>query len=153
MLSGIYLFNESNAVYNYLNSIINTVLLKDVIKRNNIRDVQLLEKLVFYLMDNCGNITTAKSISNYFKSQKVRVSVDTIQNYIHHLESTFLFYRVPRFDIKGKKHLEYFDKLYMGDIGLRNGFIGYKDKDISGILENIVLLEMKKRNYNRCVKW
>lgn len=146
-LPGIHLFNESDAIYNYLNSIINTVLLKDVIRRNNIRDVQLLEKLVYYLMDNCGNITTAKSISNYFKSQKVRISVDTIQNYIHHLENAFLFQRVRRFDMKGKKHLEYFDKLYMGDIGLRNGFIGYKDKDISGILENIVLLEMKKRDY------
>lgn len=146
-MPGIHLFNDDDAVYSYLNSIINTVLLKDVIRRNNIRDVQLLERLVFYLMDNCGNITTAKSISNYFKSQKVRVSVDTIQNYIHHLESAFLFYRIPRFDIKGKKYLEYFDKLYMGDIGLRNGFIGYKDKDISGILENIVLIEMKKRGY------
>jgi len=150
-MPGIHLFYDDDAVYSYLNSIISTVLLKDVIKRNNIRDVQLLEKLVFYLMDNCGNITTAKSISNYFKSQKVRVSVDTIQNYIHHLESAFLFYRVPRFDIKGKKYLEYFNKLYMGDIGLRNGFIGYKDKDISGILENIVLLEMKERGYKNSI--
>ena len=146
-LPAVNVFISDDAVTNYLNSIINTVLLKDVIKRNNIRDVQLLERLVLYLMDNVGNVTTAKSISDYFKSQRVKVSVDTIQNYIKHLESAFLFYRVPRYDIKGKKYLEYFDKLFMGDIGLRNGFIGYKDKDISGILENIIFLEMKKRGY------
>lgn len=146
-LPAVNIFVDEEAVDNYLNSIINTVLLKDVIKRNKIRDVELLERLVLYLMDNVGNITTAKSISDYFKSQKVKVSVDTIQNYIKYLESAFLFYRVPRYDIKGKKYLEYFDKLFMGDIGLRNGFIGYKDKDISGILENIVFLEMKKRGY------
>jgi len=98
-------------------------------------------------MDNCGNITTAKSIGDYFKSQKVRVSNDTVQNYFRYLEAAFLFYRVPRYDLKGKKYLEYYDKLYMGDIGIRAGTIGYKDKDISGILENIVLLELKRRGY------
>ncbi len=146
-LPGIHLFDEDSNITNYLNSIINTVLLKDVIKRNSIRDIQLLEKILYYLMDNCGNIITSKSISDYFKSQKVKISVDTVQNYIRFLESAFLFYRVSRYDIKGKKHLEYYDKLYLGDIGLRFGSIGYKDKDISGILENIVLLELKSRGY------
>lgn len=146
-LPGIHLFENETAIYNYLNSIINTLLLNDVIKRNNIRDPQLLEKIVLYLADNCGNITTAKSISDFFKSQKIKISVEKVQNYIHFLEAAFLFIRTERFDIKGKKFLEYFDKIYLGDIGLRNGFIGYKDKDISGILENIVLLELKKRGY------
>lgn len=146
-LPGIHLFENETAIYNYLNSIINTLLLNDVIKRNNIRDPQLLEKIVLYLADNCGNITTAKSISDFFKSQKIKISIEKVQNYIHFLEKAFLFIRTERFDIKGKKFLEYFDKIYLGDIGLRNGFIGYKDKDISGILENIVLLELKKRGY------
>lgn len=146
-LPGIHLFENETAIYNYLNSIINTLLLNDVIKRNNIRDPQLLEKIVLYPADNCGNITTAKSISDFFKTQKIKISVEKVQNYIHFLEAAFLFIRTERFDIKGKKFLEYFDKIYLGDIGLRNGFIGYKDKDISGILENIVLLELKKRGY------
>ncbi|MCF8242997.1 MAG: ATP-binding protein [Melioribacteraceae bacterium] len=146
-LPGIHLFDNEDAIYNYLNSIIDTLLLKDVIERNKIRDVQLLEKINIYLIDNCGNITTAKSISEFFKSQKTKVSVDTVQNYIRFLEAAFLFYRVPRFDLKGKRFLEYYDKIYLGDIGLRSGIIGYKDRDISGILENIVLLEMKKRGY------
>lgn len=135
------------AILDYLNSIINTLLLKDVVKRNNIRDVRLLEKIAQSLADNCGNITTAKSISDYFKSQKIKVSFDTVNNYISYLVSAFLFYRIQRFEIKGKKYLEFFDKIYLGDVGLRNGFIGYRDKDISGILENIVLLELKKRGF------
>uniref|UniRef100_A0A832D0M4 ATP-binding protein n=1 Tax=Ignavibacterium album TaxID=591197 RepID=A0A832D0M4_9BACT len=146
-LPGIHLFNNDMAILDYLNSIINTLLLKDVVKRNNIRDVRLLEKIAQYLADNCGNITTAKSISDYFKSQKIKVSFDTVNNYISYLVSAFLFYRIQRFEIKGKKYLEFFDKIYLGDVGLRNGFIGYRDKDISGILENIVLLELKKRGY------
>lgn len=146
-LPGIHIFNNDMAILDYLNSIINTLLLKDVVKRNNIRDVRLLEKIVQYLADNCGNITTAKSISDYFKSQKIKVSFDTVNNYISYLVSAFLFYRIQRFEIKGKKYLEFFDKIYLGDVGLRNGFIGYRDKDISGILENIVLLELKKRGF------
>jgi predicted AAA+ superfamily ATPase len=146
-LPGIHLFNSDSAVLDYLNSILNTLLLKDVVKRNNIRDVRLLEKIAQYLADNCGNITTAKSISDYFKSQKVKVSFDTVVNYINNLFAAFLFYKIQRYEIKGKKYLEFFDKIYLGDIGLRNGFIGYRDKDISGILENIVLLELKKRGF------
>lgn len=146
-LPGIHLFNSDSAVLDYLNSILNTLLLKDVVKRNNIRDVRLLEKIAQYLADNCGNITTAKSISDYFKSQKVKVSFDTVINYINNLSAAFLFYKIQRYEIKGKKYLEFFDKIYLGDIGLRNGFIGYRDKDISGILENIVLLELKKRGF------
>lgn len=146
-LPGIHLFNNENAILDYLNSILNTLLLKDVVRRNNVRDVRLLEKIAQYLADNCGSITTAKSISDYFKSQKIKVSFDTVSNYISYLISAFLFYRISRYEIKGKKYLEFFDKIYLGDIGLRNGFIGYRDKDISGILENIVLLELKKRGF------
>jgi len=146
-LPGIHLFDGEYAITEYLNSIINTLLLKDVIRRNNIRDVHFLEKIVQYLTDNCGNITSAKSISDFFKSQKIKVSVDTIQNYIRFLERAFIFYRIQRYDLKGKKYLEYYDKIYMGDIGLRGGIIGYRDKDISGILENVLFLELKKRGY------
>lgn len=146
-LPGTHLFNNESDVLDYLNSILNTLLLKDVVKRNNIRDVRLLEKIALYLADNCGNITTAKSISDYFKSQKVKVSFDTVINYINNLSAAFLFYKIQRYEIKAKKYLEFFEKFYLGDIGLRNGFIGYRDKDISGILENVVLLELKKRGY------
>lgn len=148
-LPGIHNFKfRDETVFTYLNSILNTVLLKDVILKNSIRDANTLEKITQYLMDNCGNITTAKKISDYFKSQRVRISVDTVQNYIDFLKNAFLFYRVKRFDLKGKKYLEYGDKLYIGDIGLRNGFIGHKDSDISAVIENLVFLELIKRGYS-----
>lgn len=146
-LPGIHSFEEESQIYGYLNSVIDTLLLKDVVRRHNIRDVQLLEKIFYYLMDNCGNITTAKSISDFLKSQRTRASVDTVQNYFRFMESAFLFYRISRYDLKGKRFLEFYDKIYMGDIGLRAGAIGYRERDISGILENIVLLELKKRGY------
>ncbi|RPI73795.1 MAG: ATP-binding protein [Desulfobacteraceae bacterium] len=139
-------FNDE-AVYPYLNSILNTLLLKDVVKRHNIRDISHLERITAYVMDNIGNITTSKSISDYFKSQKIRITMDTVQNYLSYLSQAFMIHKIKRFDLKGKRFLEFYEKYYMGDIGLRYGFIGYKEKDISSVLENIVLLELLRRGY------
>lgn len=138
---------EDEVILNYLNSILNTVLLKDVINRNKIRDAVLLEKLSNYLTDNCGNINSAKSIADYLKSQQIKVSTDTVINYLGFLEKAFMFHKVNRYDLKGKKWLEINNKFYLGDIGLRNGLIGYRENDISGVLENIVLLELLRRGY------
>lgn len=138
---------NDEAIFSYLNSILNTVLYKDVITRYKIRDASIFDKVVRYLFDNTGNITTAKKIADYFKSQRVRVSVDTILNYIGYIESSLLVDRVPRYDIKGKKLIEFFDKVFLNDIGLRNGFIGYRERDITGIIENIVYKELQARGY------
>jgi predicted AAA+ superfamily ATPase len=147
-LPGIHsLIDDDEVILSYINSILNTVMFKDVVARNKIRDVALLEKICRYLTDNCGNITSAKSIADYFKSQNIKISIDTVINYISVLEKAFLFYRVSRYDIKGKRYLEVNDKLYLGDHGLRNGLIGHKDSDISAILENIIFLDLKRRDY------
>ena len=138
---------EKDVIYQYLNSIFDSVLLKDVISRKNLRNVSLLKSITKFIFDNVGNLTTAKNISDFLRSQKMNISVDTVQNYLAYLEEAFLVFCVNRFDIKGKRYLELFDKYYMGDIGLRNGFVGYRDKDISGILENIVYSELKQRGY------
>ncbi len=138
---------EDEVIFEYLNSIMNTVLYKDIITRNKIRSPSVLEKIVQYLFDNIGNITTAKRISNYFKSQKLNVSIDTTLNYIKYIESAFLVDRLPRYDIKGKKSLEFYDKIFLNDIGLRHGFIGYREKDINGLFENVVYSELKARGY------
>lgn len=147
-LPGIHLFPlEDEPVFNYLNGIFNTVILKDVLIRNKIRDAAVLEKIVMYLFDNIGNITTSKSIANYFKSQRININTETVQNYLNYLQSAFLLYKVPRYDIKGKKYLEFYDKVFIGDIGLRHGLLGYKEDDISGLLENIVYLEFLSQGY------
>ena len=147
-LPGIHHFDlNQQVVYEYINAIYNTILLKDVIKKNNIRNISLLENITRYLFDNIGNIFTAKKISDYLKSQKIRVSVDTVQNYISYLASAFAIYKVPRYDIKGKRLLELHEKYFLSDIALRHALLGYREGDISGILENLVFLELKRRGY------
>lgn len=139
-------FNRE-VVYQYIASIYNTILLKDIIKRNNIRNVSLLENITHYIFNNIGNIFTAKKVSDYLKSQRLRVSVETVQNYISHLTSTFAVFKVPRFDVKGKRLLEIHEKYYLGDVSLRHALLGYREGDISGVLENLVFLELKRRGY------
>lgn len=142
-----FLVFEDEIIVNYLNSILNTLLLKDVIARNDIRDSALLENTARYLTDNCGNISSGKGISDYLKSMKIKVSTDTVINYLGYLEKAFLFTKLNRYDLKGKKWLEVNNKFFLGDIGLRNGLIGFRDKDISGVLENVVLNELLVRGF------
>lgn len=139
-------FNQE-VLFSYLNSILNTVLYKDIITRHKIRDVSIFDKLVRYLFDNVGNITTAKKIADYFKSQRIRTSVDTILNYISYIESSLLVDKAPRYDIKGKRLLEFSDKVFLNDVGLRHGLIGYRERDVNGLLENIVFKELHARGY------
>ncbi|RLC31501.1 MAG: ATPase [Deltaproteobacteria bacterium] len=134
-------------VYQYVSSIYDTILLKDVIKGNNIRNVSLLENITHYIFDNIGNIFTAKKVSDYLKSRRIRVGAETVQNYISYLVSTFSVFKVPRFDVRGKRLLELHEKYYLGDVALRHALLGYREGDISGILENIVFLELKRRGY------
>ena len=138
---------EPRITYSYLNAIYNTVVLKDVINRHEIREPAQLDNIIRFLFDNCGNITTSKRITDYLKNKKLSVSADRIQNYLSYLEQAFLVYRCRRYDLQGKRHLELFDKFYMADIGIRHGLIGYRDRDISGLLENIVFLELRARGY------
>ncbi len=137
-----------DVVYQYLKSVYDTILLKDIIKRNNIRNVHLLENINKYLFNNTGNIFSAKRVSDYLKSQKLNVGVDTVQNYIGHLLSTFAAYKVQRYDIKGKRILEIHEKYFAGDVGIRHALLSYKEAEISGVLENLVFLELKRKNYS-----
>lgn len=148
-LPGIHVLEmKEEIVYQYLNAIFNTILFKDVVSRNKIRDVGLLEKIVKFVFDNCGNITTAKGIVDYLKNQQIKVSTDTIISYLNYLQSAYLIKKTPHYDLKGKKQLDFNDKYYLGDIGLRHSLLGYKDRDISGLLENVVYLELLQRGYH-----
>jgi len=139
---------NEETIFQYLNSIYDTIILKDVIKRNSVRNVSLLENLTKYIFDNIGNIFSAKKIADFLKSQNLKVGVETIQNYLSYLASTFVIHKVPRYDIKGKRLLELHEKYYLGDIGLRHALLGFRESDISGILENIVFLELKRKGYS-----
>jgi len=145
---GIHFLEWNEAVIRqYLHSVYSTILLKDIVMRNNIRDAALLEKLVEYLIDNCGNITSAKSLSDYLKAQYRKTSAETVQNYIQYVCNVLLLLQIKRFDIKGKRLLETYEKYYNGDTGLRFATLGYTPEAIPGLLENAVLLELISKGY------
>ena len=147
-LPGIHIFNyNKEEIYQYLVDVYNSILLRDVITRNNIRDIELLERVVLYIMDNIGNIFSAKSISDFLKNQGRKLSVETIYNYLKALENAFIISKVQRYDIKGKNILETQEKYYLSDLGFRHAKLGYQSNNISGYLENIVFLELLRRKY------
>jgi len=142
-----YLELVDEVVFQYIKSIYSTILLKDIVSRHSIRDVFLLEKVAAFIFDNCGSITSSKKIADYLKSQHLKTGVDTVQNYIGYLKDAHLLSRSGRFDLKGKKHLELFEKYYSGDQGIRHSVLGYKKNDIAGILENVIYLELLRRGF------
>ena len=147
-LPGIHLMKwDEERLTQYLHDIYNSVLLKDVIARNKIRDTALLESIILYLMDNVGNTFSSKTISDFLKSQGRKLSTETVYNYLKALENAFLIHKAVRFDIKGKRLLETQEKYYLSDLGLRYAVMGYRDNDIAGILENTVYLELLRRGY------
>lgn len=131
----------------YLLDIFNSVILKDVVKRNNIRDVDLLERIISYVISNVGTTFSATSISKYFKSEKRNVAPETILNYLKACEEAFLIYRAKRQDLQGKQILSINEKYYMADHGIRQALMGTNARDIGLILENMVYLELLRRGF------
>jgi predicted AAA+ superfamily ATPase len=143
-------YTEETA-YKIVYDIYSSVILRDTVQRYNIRDVELLERVVRYAFDNIGNTFSGKNVSDYFKSQQRRIDINTVYNYLNALEGAFILYRAPRYDIKGREILKTQEKFYLSDISLLYATMGYKDRNIAGILENIVFLELKRRGYKVCV--
>jgi predicted AAA+ superfamily ATPase len=135
------------SAYKVVFDIYSSAILRDTVQRYNIRDVELLERVVRYVFDNVGNKFSAKNVADYFKSQQRRIDLNTVYNYLDALEGAFIVYRVPRYDVKGREILKTFEKYFVGDQSLLYAVMGYKDRLISGILENIVMLELKRRGY------
>lgn len=135
--------------FDYLQDIFNSILYNDLIERYSIRDINILNKLISFLLDNIGNVFSSNSISNFLKSENVSVSAVTIQNYLKYIENTCLFNRVPREDIKGKELLKTNEKYYVVDTGFIQAIRGKNRYDNRGrVIENIVFLELIKRGYS-----
>ncbi|MDF2873032.1 MAG: hypothetical protein K0R05_4607 [Anaerocolumna sp.] len=132
----------------YLQDLYNSVVLKDVVKRNNIRDIDLLERIIAYITANVGTTFSATGISKYLKSESRTVSPETILNYIKACEDAYLIYRVKRQDLQGKKILTVNEKYFIADHGIREAVFGGNMKDVNLILENIVFLELLRRGYD-----
>ena len=139
--------DDDSAKSQYLIDIYNSVVLKDVVKRNNIRDVDTLERIVAYAFSNIGHIFSATSLSKYFKSENRKISHDTILNYLKFCSDAFLFYKINRYDLEGKKIVTVNEKYYCADHGLREALFGKNIQNINQVLENIVCLELLRRNY------
>lgn len=131
----------------YLTDVYNSVVLNDVVKRNKIRDVDLLTRIVTYVVGNIGTTFAATSIAKFLKSERRTVATDTVLNYIQYCISAYLFYQVKRQDIQGKQILSTNEKYYMADHGLREAVFGGNMRDINLILENIVYMESLRRGY------
>jgi predicted AAA+ superfamily ATPase len=140
--------NEIQIAFEYLTSIYNTILLKDVIARFKIRNVKFLENLVAFLADNIGNIVSSKKISEYLKSQNINISTQIVIDYLGYLEASFLIFKVKRTGIEGKKIFEIGKKYFFEDTGIRNAIVGYNPNDIHKIMENIVYLHLRMAGYS-----
>jgi predicted AAA+ superfamily ATPase len=138
---------DEDTTYKVIRDIYASVLLRDTIQRYKIRDIELLERVTRFAFDNIGNTFSGKSITDYFKSQSRKTDVNTIYNYLSALEGAFILYRVSRFDIKGKEILKTQEKFFVSDLSLLYAMLGYRDSMIAGILENVVFLELKRREY------
>ena len=132
----------------YLQDLYASIILKDITQRNNIRDTDLLERILNYIVMNIGNTFSATSISKFFKSENRKVATETILNYIKACEEAFLVYRVARNDLLGKKILNVNEKYYIADHGIREAIMENNQKNINQVLENIVYFEMLRRGYN-----
>jgi predicted AAA+ superfamily ATPase len=138
---------DDESIYKIVKDIYSSVILNDTVQRYKIRDIELLERVIKYVFDNIGNTFSGKNIADYFKSQNRKIDVNTIYNYLHALESAFILHFVSRFDLRGKEILKTQEKYYVNDLSLIYANMGYRDRWISGMLENVVYLELKRRGY------
>jgi predicted AAA+ superfamily ATPase len=134
-------------VYGYLKSIYNTIILKDIVTRYNIRDVDFLDRLVEYISDNLGSYISSNKISSFLKSQRVHLSINTVMNYLKYLTNSFFIYKVARLDIIGKKRFEINDKYFFNDLGLKHAMIPYTGAQIGSVFENLVYNQLIYNDY------
>ena len=141
--------DKPDLVMSYLNDIYNTIVKKDIIDRNGIKDTALLENIIKYLANNIGSPVSSNKISDYLNSNKITVKSNhqTIDNYLNMLEKSFIMYKADRSDVRNKTILKTLGKYYISDIGIRNIILGFRNIDEGHLLENIVYLELLRRGY------
>lgn len=138
---------EPQQAYQIINGIYYTVVSRDIVKRHRINKQDLFDRVVKYIIENVGKTFSANSISIFLKSEKRKVSVESIYNYLRWLEQAFIIYPCARYDLQGKSILKTQEKYYLADISLKYALLGYNRKMLDGAMENIVFLELKRRGY------
>ena len=138
---------NDNSKIQYLSDIYDSIILKDIVTRNNIRDVEQFQRILLYFISNIGNTFSSSTIIKYLKSENRKISSETIYNYIEYCRSACLLHLVSRQDIVGKKILQFQEKIYLTDHGIREAIYGNNTRDIGQILENILYIELLRRGY------
>lgn len=138
---------KEEASRQYLEALLDSIVLRDVVSRHKLRDVDLLRRILIFVADSIGSPVSARSVAAFLKSQHRSVGVESIYNYLDHLAGAFVLDQVPVYDLRGKRHLETGGKIYFADLGLRHALLGYRASDIGQYLENIVYLDLKQRGW------
>lgn len=146
-MAGSYLYQDQEAKFDYIADVFDTLIVRDIRKKYNIRNMQLMDRLVDFLMDNISNLTSSRSIKNALGGVQEKANHVTIGAYMQYLCNAFAFYKIRRYDIKGKKYLSTNDKYYLSDHTFRYAKLGTKNMDYGRILENIVAIELLRRGY------
>lgn len=147
-MAGSYLYANAAQKYRYIDTeVLNALIVRDIVRKNKIRNEPLLQELIDFLMDNIGNIISVRSITDTLARTKTKADHKTVGSYIGYLCKAYAFYRVRRYDIRGKKYLQSEDKYYLSDHSFKYARLGTKNMDYGHVLENIVAIELIRRGY------
>lgn len=145
--SGSYLYNDINEKYKYISEVFRTLIVRDIVQRNKIQNIPLLDSITDFLIDNISKITSYRSITNSLISNKIDTNDKTVGSYIKYLCDAFAFYKIRRYDIQGKKYLASQDKYYLSDHAVKYAIQGTKNMNFGNVLENVVAMELIRRGY------
>jgi len=141
-------FDQQEIKYHYIASLKNTIILRDIISRHRIKDVDLLENIFHFICSNIGNLTSLSNIVKYFKSKQKKTNYETLSSYVEYLRDSFIIHEAERFNLKGKQVLGGERKYYLNDLSFKNFLFGFFPDDIGSHLENYIFLQLKRMNYN-----
>ena len=139
---------SQDEVYTIVKDIYNSTIFSDIVRRNQVKKIDQLERVVKYTFNNIGNTFSAKSISNYFKSEQIKIDNETVYSYLEKLQKAYILHKCSRYDLQGKNILKTQEKFYLADVSLRYSVLGYTVDSVASSLENIVYLELKRRGYD-----
>lgn len=142
---------SDNEIYTIVKDIYNSTIFSDIVKRNNIRKVDQLERIVKFAFDNIGKTFSAKSVSDYLKSEHRKIDNETVYNYLEKLEKAYILHRCSRYDMNGRELLKTQEKFYVADSAFKYSVLGYTETSVAAMLENIVYLELLRRGYEVCI--
>ncbi len=142
---------SDNEIYTIVKDIYNSTIFSDIVKRNNIRKVDQLERIVKFAFNNIGKTFSAKSVSDYLKSEHRKIDNETVYNYLEKLEKAYILHRCSRYDMNGKELLKTQEKFYVADSAFKYSVLGYTETSVAAMLENIVYLELLRRGYEVCI--